>query len=78
MVLPKFHTLPVLLPLSWIYSGIMSLRNWAFDKGYLKETSFEDKVAIIGVGNLCAGGAGKVHLPAIRLLDCRLHGCQLL
>ena len=71
MVLPKFHTLPVLLPLSWIYSGIMSLRNWAFDKGYLKETSFEDKVAIIGVGNLCAGGAGKTpHIEyLIRLLQ---------
>ena len=71
MVLPKFHTLPVLLPFSWIYSGIMSLRNWAFDKGYLTQTSFEDKVAIIGVGNICAGGAGKTpHIEyLIRLLQ---------
>lgn len=59
MVLPKFHTIPVLLPLSWIYSGIMSLRNRAFDKELLYETSFEKQVAIIGIGNLCAGGAGK-------------------
>ena len=71
MVLPKFHTLPVLLPFSWIYSGIMSLRNWAFDNGYLPVTSFEDRVPIIGVGNICAGGAGKTpHIEyLIRLLQ---------
>ena len=71
MILPRFHTIPLLMPLSWIYSGVMSLRNWAFDKGYLREVSFEDRVAVIGVGNLCVGGAGKTpHIEClIRLLQ---------
>lgn len=71
MVLPKFHTLPLLMPFSWIYSGFMALRNWAFDNDYLHETSFEKRVAIIGVGNLIAGGAGKTpHIEyLIRLLQ---------
>lgn len=71
MVLPKFHSLPLLMPFAWIYSGVMALRNWAFDKGYLREVSFEDRVAIIGVGNLCVGGAGKTpHIEyLIRLLQ---------
>ena len=70
-VLPKFHTFPVLLPLSWIYSGVMQLRNWAFDSGKLRVTSFENRVAVIGVGNICAGGAGKTpHIEyLIRLLQ---------
>ena len=71
MVLPKFHTLPILMPLAWIYTGAMALRNWAFDRGYLHETSFEDRVAIIGIGNIVAGGAGKTpHIEyLIRLLQ---------
>ncbi len=71
MVLPKFHTLPILMPFAWIYSGVMALRNWAFDQDYLHETSFEKRVAIIGVGNLIAGGAGKTpHIEyLIRLLQ---------
>ena len=70
-VLPKFHTFPVLLPLSWIYSGVMRLRNWAFDSGKLSVTSFEERIPIIGVGNICAGGAGKTpHIEyLIRLLQ---------
>jgi tetraacyldisaccharide 4'-kinase len=71
MVLPKVHTMPLLLPLSWIYRGIMALRNWAFDTGKLSVTSFEDRVAVIGVGNLVAGGAGKTpHIEyLVRLLQ---------
>lgn len=47
------------------------MRNRAFDKGYLHEQSFEDRVAVIGVGNLVAGGAGKTpHIEyLIRLLQ---------
>jgi tetraacyldisaccharide 4'-kinase len=47
----------LLLPLSWIYGLIIRLRNWAFDFGILKSTSF--KVPIINIGNLSVGGTGK-------------------
>lgn len=71
MVLPQFHTIPILMPFAWIYSGVMALRNWAFEKDYLHETSFEDRVAVIGVGNIVAGGAGKTpHIEyLVRLLQ---------
>lgn len=71
MVLPAVHTFPILMPLAWIYQGIMSIRNWAFDKGHLSVTSFEDRVAVIGVGNIVAGGTGKTpHIEyLVRLLQ---------
>lgn len=71
MVLPKFKTFDILLPLSWIYSGAVSLRNWAFERGYLHQESFEDRVPVICVGNLAAGGTGKTpHIEyLIRLLQ---------
>ncbi len=47
------------------------MRNKAFDSGYLREQSFEDRVAIIGVGNFVAGGAGEIpHIEyLVRLLQ---------
>ena len=71
MVLPKFKTFGILAPFSWIYSGVMGVRNWAFEKGYLKQESFEDRVAVICVSNLAAGGTGKTpHIEyLVRLLQ---------
>lgn len=71
MVLPKVHTFSLLSPLAWIYQGVMALRNWAFNTGRLSVTSFEDQVAVIGVGNIVAGGAGKTpHIEyLVRLLQ---------
>ncbi|MBR0038277.1 MAG: tetraacyldisaccharide 4'-kinase [Bacteroidales bacterium] len=71
MVLPKVHTLPFLLPIAWIYDWVMAVRNWAFENGHLPVTSFEDQVAVIGIGNVVAGGAGKTpHIEyLIRLLQ---------
>ncbi|MBP6511450.1 MAG: tetraacyldisaccharide 4'-kinase [Bacteroidia bacterium] len=47
----------LLLPFSWIYGMIIRIRNWAFDVGCLKSTSFN--VPIINIGNLSVGGTGK-------------------
>lgn len=60
---------PWLLPLSWIYGGITSLRNKLFDQGWLRSKSFG--VPVIGVGNLAVGGTGKTpHTEyLIRLLQ---------
>ncbi len=50
----------LLLPFSWIYGMIIRLRNWAFDLGILKSTSFD--VPIINIGNLSTGGTGKTPM----------------
>jgi tetraacyldisaccharide 4'-kinase len=46
-----------LYPLTWIYSGVATLRNKLFDCGVLRSRSFD--VPIICVGNLSVGGTGK-------------------
>jgi tetraacyldisaccharide 4'-kinase len=49
-----------LLPLSWLYAGVMAVRNLAFDLGFLRVTRLT--VPVIAVGNLTAGGTGKTPL----------------
>lgn len=48
---------------SLLYQGIMSLRNFLFDRGILTSTSF-DRPFLISVGNLAVGGTGKSPLVA--------------
>jgi len=45
------------LPLSWLYGGIMDIRNWLYD--HKKLPSFHFEVPLISVGNLTVGGTGK-------------------
>lgn len=47
----------LLLPFSLVYGAIVFVRNWMFDKGYLKSTSYD--FPVICVGNLSVGGTGK-------------------
>ncbi|MGH1385603.1 tetraacyldisaccharide 4'-kinase [Kordia sp.] len=47
----------LLLPFSFVYGTIVFVRNWMFDKGYLKSTSYN--FPVICVGNLSVGGTGK-------------------
>jgi tetraacyldisaccharide 4'-kinase len=47
----------ILFPLAVIYGIIISIRNFLFDKGILKQHSFNFPVIVIG--NLCVGGTGK-------------------
>ncbi len=46
-----------LAPLGWLYSLLMSLRVWLFQKGFLASHRLPGKV--ISVGNLEVGGTGK-------------------
>jgi tetraacyldisaccharide 4'-kinase len=47
----------VLSPFSLVYGLVTSVRNWFFDQGILKTTSFS--IPIICVGNISVGGTGK-------------------
>ncbi|MEO6220665.1 MAG: tetraacyldisaccharide 4'-kinase [Ginsengibacter sp.] len=50
----------ILFPLSVIYGGVISLRNWLFDKNIFKSGSFN--FPVICVGNLATGGTGKTPM----------------
>lgn len=58
----------ILYPFSVIYWGVTCIRNYLFDKGIKKETSFD--LPIINVGNITVGGTGKTpHVEyLVRLL----------
>ncbi len=66
MLLKSFRYL--LLPISWIYGGIIWLRNKLYDKNILKSASFN--FPVICVGNLATGGTGKTPMTEylVRLL----------
>ena len=54
----------LLFPFAILYGFITSIRNFLFDKGILKSTSFA--IPVIAVGNLSVGGTGKT--PQIEYL----------
>ncbi|WP_343636773.1 tetraacyldisaccharide 4'-kinase [Fluviicola sp.] len=56
----KFRLL--LLPFSWLYALIVSLRNWMFDAGIKKSQPIPG--ASICIGNITVGGTGKSPLTA--------------
>jgi tetraacyldisaccharide 4'-kinase len=66
LLLKSFRYL--LLPISWLYGGIIWLRNKLFDRNILKSAIFN--FPIICVGNLATGGTGKTPMTEylIRLL----------
>jgi len=54
----------IFFPFAVLYGFITSIRNFLFDKGILKSTSFA--IPVIAVGNLSVGGTGKT--PQIEYL----------
>lgn len=51
---------PLLLPASWLYGGVIALRNAAFDSGLFR--THDVGIPVISVGNISAGGTGKTPL----------------
>lgn len=47
----------LLTPPSWLYGGVMGVRNWMFESGLLKSQEYD--IPVVGVGNLTVGGSGK-------------------
>ncbi|WP_166921781.1 tetraacyldisaccharide 4'-kinase [Flavobacterium poyangense] len=60
----------LLFPFAILYGWITAIRNFLFDKGILKSTSFD--LPVIAVGNLSVGGTGKT--PQIEYLIRLLSG----
>ncbi|GAB2869454.1 tetraacyldisaccharide 4'-kinase [Hymenobacter ruber] len=47
----------LLLPFSWLYAGVLAVRNWLYDVGWKRAETFA--VPLLNVGNLRVGGTGK-------------------
>ena len=47
----------LLLPFSWLYAGVLAIRNWLYEVGLKKSEAFV--VPLLNVGNLRVGGTGK-------------------
>ncbi len=62
----------LLHPLSWLYAGVMRLRNWLYDSGWLRVERCS--LAVISVGNLSLGGNAKTPLCVYLAQELRSRG----
>jgi tetraacyldisaccharide 4'-kinase len=63
----------ILLPFSWLFGLITSLRNVLYDKGIFK--AYQSSLKTIVIGNLQVGGSGKTPMTAYlyELFNARYH-----
>lgn len=47
----------MLLPIAWLYGGLVTLRHWAYRHGWCAQQ--HPGIPVVVVGNVVAGGAGK-------------------
>jgi len=60
----------ILLPFSFLYEGIISIRNKLFDRNFFRSATFD--IPLICIGNLSLGGTGKT--PMVEYLVKMLRG----
>lgn len=53
----KYLSELILTPISYIYKGVVVLRNWMFDHHLLPQEQFD--VPVVTIGNINVGGTGK-------------------
>lgn len=53
-----------LLPLSWIYQGIVACRNWVYDQGWMRRY-VPPVPLVISIGNIVVGGTGKTPVTLL-------------
>ena len=63
------------VPLAWLYKGVIGLRNYGYDKGYLKSERITPFV--ISVGNITVGGTGKTPTTAYIANQLTEHGWRV-
>lgn len=54
----------ILLPLSWLYQAIVTVRNWFYDQGWMRRY-IPPVPLVISVGNIVAGGTGKTPITLL-------------
>jgi len=64
--------LPLLVPLSWLYGGIIRFRNLLYDWGIL--TVHWVPAPVVSVGNLTVGGTGKTPIVILLSQLYKTHG----
>ena len=64
----------LLLPLSWVYGGILSLRNLCYDRGWIRSHSVG--IPVISIGNITVGGTGKTPMAEFLLAKLLAMGHQ--
>lgn len=47
----------ILTPFSWVYGGVVWLRNFCFNNGLLPQEEYD--IPVVSVGNITVGGTGK-------------------
>ena len=69
----------ILTPFSWAYGAGVWVRNALFNIGWLKSRSYDDRVAVVSVGNITVGGTGKIpHVEYIIEQLCRTYRTAVL
>ncbi len=61
---PLFKNIPFIItaPIAWLYGGITAIRNFLYNKGFIK--SYKSPLFTICIGNIQVGGTGKTPLTA--------------